>query len=59
MTVDKKKDDRLSLRVNGKLKREVQKYCASRELDISELTTRFFERIVVNEKERKKATPDK
>lgn len=55
MASDKKKDDRLSLRVNGKLKREVQKYCASRSVDMSELVTRFFERIVANERDRKKA----
>lgn len=51
-----KKDDRLNLRVSGELKAEVQAYCAVRGIDMSELVTRFFLRIVANEKARKAAT---
>lgn len=48
------KDDRLNLRVNKKLKKQVQKYCGDKGLDMSEVVTRFFERLIQREEERKK-----
>lgn len=54
MSSTARKDDRLSLRVNGRLKRNVQKYCIKHGVDMSDLVTRFFERIVKNEEDREK-----
>jgi antitoxin component of RelBE/YafQ-DinJ toxin-antitoxin module len=49
-----RKDDRLSLRVNSKLKKKVQRYCVAHGVDMSDLVTRFFERVVAKEAERRK-----
>jgi antitoxin component of RelBE/YafQ-DinJ toxin-antitoxin module len=46
------KDDRLNLRISQALKREVQAYCLHHGIDMSELVTRFFQRIVRNERSR-------
>jgi antitoxin component of RelBE/YafQ-DinJ toxin-antitoxin module len=51
------KDDRMHLRINGKLKQDVQAYCVRRGIEVSDLVTRFFQRIVSNEKERRKPKP--
>jgi len=48
------KDDRISLRINGELKKRVQAYCGSKNLEVSEVVTRFFERLIQREDERKK-----
>jgi antitoxin component of RelBE/YafQ-DinJ toxin-antitoxin module len=48
------KDDRVHLRINSTLKREVQAYCARRGIEMSDLVTRFFVRVVHNDKERLK-----
>jgi antitoxin component of RelBE/YafQ-DinJ toxin-antitoxin module len=50
-----KKDDRIYLRINKNLKREVQEYCDARSIDMSDLVTRFFTRVVANENARKRA----
>ena len=50
------KDGRVNLRINSELKREVQAYCTTHKIDMSELLTRFFTRIVRNERSRKKRT---
>ena len=42
---------------NGKLKQDVQAYCVRRGIEVSDLVTRFFQRIVSNEKERRKPKP--
>lgn len=47
-----RKDDRLNLRINRKLKQDVQEYCDRRGIEVSELLTRFFKRIVQNERHR-------
>jgi len=51
-----KKDERLNLRINGALKAEVQAYCKARDVDMSDLVTRFFQRIVANERARRATT---
>lgn len=53
MSTSGTKNDRLSLRINGRLKRRIQKYCEVHGVDMSELVTRFFENLVVKEQERK------
>jgi len=50
-----RKDDRINLRINGKLKLDVQRYCDKREIDMSDLVTRFFRRVIHNEETRRKA----
>lgn len=54
MSTTAPKDDRLNLRINKKLKKQVQKYCGDKGLDMSEVVTRFFERLIQREEERKK-----
>lgn len=48
------KDDRLGLRINGQLKKDVQDYCSVHDVDMSELVTRFFEKLIAKEEARKK-----
>lgn len=43
------KDDRLSLRIPSVLKQQVKRYCAVHSIDMSELVTRFFSRLVARE----------
>lgn len=53
-----RKDDRLNLRINRVLKLEIQSYCERRDMDMSDLVTRFFERIARHERARlKKVSP--
>lgn len=47
------KDERLYIRVNGKLKKSVQEYCAVNGVELTDLVTRFFEKIVEKERKRK------
>lgn len=49
-----KKDDRLSLRINRRLKKKMQKYCVRHGVDMSEIVTRLFERLVAKEEERRR-----
>ena len=56
LKADKKKDDRLNLRISSGLKQEVQHYCEARGIDVSDLVTRFFLRVVANERTRKGGT---
>lgn len=49
-----RKDERLGLRINGKLKRKIQRYCVKHGVDMSDLVTRLFERLVAKEEERSK-----
>lgn len=52
-----KKDDRISLRINRRLKRKMQKYCTRHGVDMSEIVTRVFERLVRKEEERNAQCP--
>ena len=49
-----KKDDRVYLRINSDLKVQIQAYCDRRGLDLSDLTTRFFTKLVELEKRKKR-----
>ena len=46
MSVTAPKDDRLNIRINSKLKRQVFKYCKRYDIDVSELVTRLLRRTV-------------
>lgn len=48
------KDERLSLRINGKLKKKMLKYCDTHSTDMSDLVDQFFRRLVAREAERRK-----
>lgn len=48
------KDERLHLRVNGEVKKKVQQYCEKYSMDMSDLVTRFFLKIIAKEEERAK-----
>lgn len=54
MIVGRNIDGRLNLRISSKLKRQVQGYCSAHNTNMSDLVIRFFERIVSNERARRK-----
>lgn len=47
-------DDRVYMRIDGKLKQGAQAYCAARNTTLSKLVTRFLARLVSAEESRKK-----
>lgn len=53
-----KKDERLHLRMTKALKQKVVAYCQKYNVDMSDLATAFFTRIVQNEERRQKGHKD-
>ena len=44
------KDERISLRINSKLKEEMQRWAASKGLTLSSVVTRFFRNVLAHER---------
>ncbi len=54
MSRSETKDERIYIRINGKLKADMEKYATRHGISLSELTTRFYKNLLKHEKEAKK-----